>query len=416
MLSSDESTRRDTDVAATADDVARHATRFDHLAPRTAQHIHDTTAAMRRHCPVARTDAHDGYFVLTRHDDITTAAKRHDLFSSHATIGASMLLDADDVVAPLFETDPDEHTVWRRAIAPAFTPTAAARHEHEVRTLTRQVIGDLRPHGRADVVTALAKRIPPAVVAVLLGLQGEQRDELFEHLRALGASTSDNDGARASERLARFLFAHIRAVREHPGEDALSLVAGTEVNGRVATDAEMVKFAFLLVAAGHLTTTDTIANTVLMLATDHDLRRQVVADPSLIPALIEESVRHESAVAATGRTVRAATRLGDVDLEPGDRVLLMWGSANRDEAVIGDGDVFRLDRGRGRQQGWSGQMGWGAGAHRCLGQHVARQVLRVVIEELLAAIPEFALAPGPPPRRTFGVLRGVESVPLVWET
>jgi cytochrome P450 len=103
-----------------------------------------------------------------------------------------------------------------------------------------------------------------------------------------------------------------------------------------------------------------------------------------------------------------ATRIGEVDLRPGERLLLLWGSGNRDEDGVDDGAEFRLGRGRGRQ------LGWGAGVHRCLGRHLARLELRVVFEELLAAIPEFELEPGTEPERTFGVLRGVRALPVRW--
>ena len=189
-------------------------------------------------------------------------------------------------------------------------------------------------------------------------------------------------------------------------------MANTEIDGRHATDHELLKFAFFMVAAGHLTTTDTIANTVLVLARDAPLRRRVAATPALIPELIEESVRHESAVAATGRTVRGDVTLGTVALSPGDRLLLTWGSGNRDERYFPDGGQFRLGRGRLPVP----QLGWGAGAHRCLGIHLGRLQLRVVLEELLRAIPDFRLVDGVEPERTYGVIRGVRALPMEWST
>jgi cytochrome P450 len=388
----------------------RLARGFDHLDPAVAAVIHQTTAELRRGCPVARSDEHGGFVVLTKRADIVTAAMRHDEFSSAAEgIGATMLLPGTGGVhAPLFESDPPNHNAWRRVMTPFFTPTAAAAHEDRVRDLVRQVLGDLRPRGHADLVADLASRVPPLLVAVLLGIPAEQHEEFAGHARAMTGAMSAQDAARAGEVFAAFLAAQIRDRRDHPGDDVLSAVVNAEVDGAPASAGELLKFAFLLVAAGHLTTTDTIANTALVLARDPELRRRVAGEPGLVPELIEESVRHESAVAATGRRVRVATRVGEVDLEPGERLLLLWGSGNRDEDVLDDGEVFRLGRGRGQQ------LGWGAGVHRCIGRHLARVELRVVFEELLAAIPEFELEPGVEPERTFGVLRGVRSLPVRW--
>ncbi|PRY40323.1 cytochrome P450 [Umezawaea tangerina] len=392
---------------ASAHDLAKD---FDHLDPAVARVIHETTAELRRGCPVARSGAHGGFVALTKQADIITAAMRHDEFSSAVDgIGATMLLPGTGGVnAPLFESDPPEHNDWRKLMSPFFTPTAAAEHEERVRVLTRRVVRELRPQGRSDLVADLAARIPPVLVAVLLGVPPEQHDDLARHARSMTSATSAAEAAAAGEAFADFLSAQIRDRRGRPGSDVLTAVVNADFGRGPASDGELLKFAFLMVAAGHLTTTDTIANTALVLALDPELRGRVVADPALIPELIEESVRHESAVAATGRRVLVDTRIGEVDLKPGERLLLLWGSGNRDEDVVDDGDVFRLGRGRGRQ------LGWGAGVHRCLGQHLARVELRVVFEELLAAIPSFELEPGFEPERTFGVLRGVRALPVRW--
>jgi cytochrome P450 len=248
------------------------------------------------------------------------------------------------------------------------------------------------------------------VVAALIGIAQPERVTLASLARGLAAASSVEEARRIGGEYADFLLEQIRARRGRQENDLLTSVANFQFGDRKATDHELLKFAMLMVAAGHLTTTDACANTLLVLAQDEQLRRRVVADFSLIPALIEESVRHEPAVAATGRAVLVETALGGVSLSPGERVLLAWGSANRDERYFPDGDEFRLGRGRGRRP----HLGWGAGAHRCLGVHVARLELRVMIEEALRAIPDFWVEDGVRPERTFGVIRGVRSLPVEW--
>lgn len=393
-----------------AEDVVRRIREFDHFDPAVAGDVHRLTAVMRERCPVARSERYGGFHVVAGWAEIDEVAKDDDRFSAAVEgLGATMVLPGvERVNAPLFETDRPQHTAWRRAMQPFFTPQAAAAHEPHIREVTRALLARLRPRGAADLVGEFADRVPLLVTAALLGVEPERREEFGDLARATFGATSADQAQRAGERFAAFLAAQIAARRGAPARDVLTAVVNTEVDGRSASDAELLKHAFLMVAAGHLTTSDTIANTALALATDAELQRRVDADRSLVPVLVEESVRHESAVAATGRTTREDTTLGGVRLTAGDRLLLLWGSANRDTTRFPDGDVLRLDRGR------VPHLGWGAGAHRCLGMHLARTQLRVVFEELLDAIPGFAAAPGFTPTRTFGVTRGVVSLPVRW--
>ncbi|WP_326835895.1 cytochrome P450 [Amycolatopsis rhabdoformis] len=310
----------------------------------------------------------------------------------------------------MFETDVEPHVAWRRLLQPYFTPAAAARHEGHVRRLCRETIAGFVADGRADLVTAYTQRVPPLLIGAMLGLSDQEQVTLAEHVRALTAAGTAEAARRAGRTFADLLAGHVRDRMDHPREDMLSAVAHARVDGQVSTETELLKFAMVMVAAGHLTATDACATILLQLLGDHGLRDRCAADPAVLPAVIEESVRHEPAVAATGRAVMAETELAGVALSPGDRLLLVWGSANRDPDPFPDGDSFRLDRPRGGAP----HLGWGAGAHRCLGRHAARMELRVMVEELLTAIPDLRQAPGAAPERTYGVIRGVRTLRAEW--
>ncbi|AHH98851.1 cytochrome P450 [Kutzneria albida] len=384
---------------------------FDHLAPGVGDVIHERTAELRAACPVARSSAYGGFFVVAGAREVDLAAKDDDTFSSAVEgLGATMVLPAlNRVTAPLFESDRPAHTVWRRAMQPFFTPAAAVGYEPEIRRMTREVLGGLALSGRADLVADFAAVVTSLVTVTVLGVPEVCRAETAALIRQLFTAADPEQAGAAGKRLAEVLAELVRERRGAPVRDVFGAVVNAAVDGVPATDEELLKHGFLMLAAGTLTAGDTIANTAYVLGSDARLRARVSADRTLLGAVVEESVRHESAVAATGRTVRHDTRLAGEDLRRGDRLLLLWGSANRDRALFEDGDRFRLGRPCPTRH-----LGWGAGAHHCLGKHLARLQVRVVLDELLEVLGDFEVEPGFVPRRTFGVLRGLAGLPVRW--
>jgi cytochrome P450 len=294
---------------------------------------------------------------------------------------------------------------------PFFTSAHVERYEPHIRAVTRRVLTALRAKGSGDLVDEVATRIPLLVAAELLAIPADQREEFSAVARRFfAAGQLPADEARsAAERYLAFLRAQIDARRGSQAEDLLTRVVNARIDEHEApTELELLKFLFLMVAASHLTTSDTLANTLYVLAQDRPLRARIIADTTLIPDLVEESARYEAPLAATGRAVREDTVLGGVALSAGDRLLLLWGSGTRDEQHFTNPDQFDIDRDQGRQ------LAWGAGVHRCLGQNLARLELRIVLEEFLTLMPDYELVPDTPITTTFGVTRGVTALPARW--
>jgi cytochrome P450 len=386
---------------------------FNHLDPAVAETAYDTLGAIRRGCPVARSGELGGFVLVTGYAEIREVARASDRFSAcvDGLGAAAVVTEMREAVAPMFETDEDNHHQWRRLLQTFFTPAAAAAQAQYVRAVCREVLQELIPHGAGDIVGAYARQVPPLVIGRVLGLTELERAWLSEHVRALYGAETPAEARQAGRIYADFLLVQIHQRRTHPTGDLISAMVNADVEGRTADDDELVKMTMLMVAAGHLTTADACATALLHLLEDPPLRERITAEPAAIDAFVEELVRYEPAVAATGRTVTTETHLGGMPLFPEDRLLLAWGSANRDERVFDDGDVFRLDRDRTTAQ----HLGWGAGQHRCLGRHLARVELRVMLTELLRALPGLRLQPGATVRRTFGVIRGVAALPVQWE-
>ncbi|SES30273.1 Cytochrome P450 [Lentzea xinjiangensis] len=386
---------------------------FDHQDPQLADTLHERLADLRERCPVAHSTAHDGFWLLTRQDDVTAVAKDGATFSASVRgLGAAALFPgSENTVAPLFESDPPVHTRWRKVLQPFFTLSAVQAHEPFIRQLTDQVIGALAPRGQCDVVSDLAALIPTVVIGEVMGVPRQRHHELAQLGLGLMAPTSEQHGREAATGLVDFLRREIaeRRGRVAYDSDPLTAVVHAVVDDRRATDDELLKHAFIMFSAGFTTTVDTISNLMLLLAQDPATRQRVIDQPELVTELIEETVRHEPPIVATARTVLVPTTLRGVDLDVGDRLMLAWASACRDEQYVTEPAQFRLDRPRqGRDPGW------GAGVHRCMGTRLARLQLRIVVEKVLAAIPEFAVAPDTTPQRTTGVLRGVRHLRLIW--
>lgn len=386
---------------------------FDHHDPQLADTLHETFADFRARCPVARSTAHGGFWLVTQQDDIKAVAKDGATFSAAVQgLGAAALFPGSETItAPVFETDPPTHTEWRKVIQPFFTPAAAQALEPFIARLTDEIIAELVPRGRCEVSADLAVRIPTVVIAEVMGIPRERHQELALLGRGLVIPDSEQDARNAVAGLVTFLRREIRdrRSRDDYGADPLTAITHAVVGGRPADDDELLKHAFIMVNAGFMTTVDTITNILAQLARDSETRRRVASDREFVPALIEETVRHEPPIVATARTVLTPTTLGGVDLQPGDRLMLAWASGCRDEQHLDNPAQFQLDRLRqGRD------LGWGAGVHRCLGLHLARLQLRTVLNKFLDAIPEFALAPGTTPTHTTGVLRGIRHLHLTW--
>lgn len=366
---------------------------------------------IRKECPVAPSNEHGGFFLVTGYDAVREACTSSAYSSNVRGLGAAAVVaETEEATAPLFETDGDAHGRWRRLLSAWFTPIAAKDHEKHVRAACRATIAEFADLGRADLVTAYCRRIPPLVIGTMLGLEPSECAVLSEHLRALSAAEDAAAAQAVGRALGDFLRGHVRARMAENSGDMLSAVAHAGVGGGRPTELEMLKFAFLMVAAGYLTTSDAAANILVELLNDPGLRDRCASGATSWRDVVEEAVRHEPAVAATGRVVLDETELAGVRLQPGDRVLLAWGGANRDPARFPDGNEFRPGRARTAVP----HLGWGGGAHRCLGRQIARMELRIMLEELLAAVPDVRWQPGAGAARTYGVIRGVRSIAAEW--
>jgi cytochrome P450 len=370
--------------------LAEIAASFDHNDHVMRRRCGEVYASLRAGCPVFWTEAWGGYWVASRYEDVYEAARDPERFAS----APGVMIPPVGHGRPLLpmESDPPDHLAYRELLLPRFAPAAVARLESDVREFAASLVDGVAGDGRADLYETLAKPLPLLMITRLLGIE---RDDLFwEWVELLMYGRVDGvDPATVlatAKALYGFLADQLELRRAAPGDDLLSLLLQGSVNGRPYTQDEILDLGFFLVIAGIENTAFSIRATLRHLAVRPGDRAALAADPGLINNVVEQSLRLYAPVTGLSRTVTRATSLGGRQLRAGDRLLLLFGSANRDETVFEDADDFHLDRRDGRH------VAFGIGPHRCVGSHLARLEIRIAVEELLRSVPDFQLA-GPDP-------------------
>jgi cytochrome P450 len=368
-------------------------------------------------------DAYDDLWVISRYDDVLHVLRDPATFSSAAGMGDLLVggylgrRRAPEFVLDLagmrllIASDPPDHTVLRRLVSKAFTPREIMALEPRIRALTEAMVDDLIDAGdAADLVTQLAYPLPVIVIAELLGIPGERRDDFKRWSDDLvGALSGTWDPSRGQfSGLEMFMyFSEVVAERtRNPGDDLISLLVSRGRDGEAALDPmEIVLFCALLLIAGNETTTNLIGNGAQALFDHPDQARRLRDDPSLVPAAVEEALRYDAPVQALFRATTAAVRIGDVEIPEHARVMVLFASANRDEAHFPTADRFVVDRAP------NDHLGFGSGIHLCIGAPLARLEARIVAETMLRRVRRLEPA-GEPCRVESFILRGFTSLPV----
>ncbi len=368
----------------------------------------EVLARLRRQSPVHRYAP--GSWVVSRYDDVRSVSRDPARFCS----GRGVLMNdpirrGAELPGSVLHMDPPVHGPWRKLVSRWLTPRAVAALEDSVRAVAADVLDEV-PAGEAiDLVDAVAAPLPVLVIAELLGIADADRRDLRRWSDACidGADEADADAAMASVgELLAFLGAEVAARRANPGDDLLSALVGAEIDGRPLGDDEVVMYCMSLLVAGNETARHLLSGSVLALAQHPDQRATLAADPAALPSAVEECLRWVTPIQAFGRTATTAIELGGSRIDAGDWVVLMYASANRDEAVFGpDADRFDVTRS-------GAHLAFGFGEHVCLGAHLARLEGRVALEQLLARYPRYELA-GEPTWVRSTLVRGAAELPVV---
>jgi len=360
-----------------------------------------------------------GYYAFVRHADVLEASRHADIFSSAR--GATSIVDLppefNEYFGSMINMDDPRHARLRRIVSRAFTPRMIKKFEDDAERAAAVIVDDLLAAGPGDFVTQVSARLPLKIICDMMGIGDEHYEMVLHNTNTILAGgdpeflSEDMDTAigqilTAGADLAG-LVTNLAGEREgNPGDDLISALATANVDGEQLTAAELASFFILLVAAGNETTRTALSH-ALVLLTDHpDQRDLLLADfEGRIAVAVEEIVRYVSPVIWMRRSVTRDAVVNGHQYREGDRCALFYWSANRDESVFADPLRFDITRSPNPHVGFGG-----AGPHFCLGAHLARREITVMLRELLQRVPGVRAA-GEPARLLSSFINGIKHLP-----
>jgi len=370
----------------TDDWVTRH---FDHLSPVFARELHPTLARARSLCPVAHSDQHGGFWVLTKYEDVLRVAQDWETFSSELGITVPYQPPASSMKILPVAVDPPLQRTFKRLVNAHFTPAKVGPWEEPTRVLVNQLIDAFIERGECDFMTEFARPLPGLAFFNFALHAPTDELEQVNHWATLASLTHLEESRDGLMKLAGWIAKFIERRRaDGPRGDVVDAVLDAEIDGRAITLQEAIGTIHLLILGGLETTAGVLGATMMRFCEHPEIPAMLRARPDLIPQAVEELLRLDGSFICIGRTARHDTEINGHPVQAGERVLMYWASANRDEAEFAAPDAFDLDRERNRH------IAFGAGPHRCVGSNLARMNLRVAIGEVVRRLHDIKLQPG----------------------
>lgn len=392
---------------------ARPVTPLRLLDERAAVDPHPAYRDVLDECPVARVDLNGEPAVF-----ISGYAQVREALRDPVTFSSGMDAVAIGQERPLIplQLDPPDHARYRRLLDPHFSPSRMAELEDDVRALVADLVDEFADDHSCDFHGQFSEPLPSTIFMRLLGLPMEDlphflrlKDGILrshvEHAGDLDATQSAR--ATAGAAIYEYFRAAIDERRRRPDDGLFSRLLTSETDGEQLSDEEILDTAFLLIIAGLDTVTATLDCSIAYLAQHPERRRALVADPAIVPNVVEELLRHETPVQVIMRIVGEPDEVNGMRLERGDHVTLVLGTANVDESEFDRPHDTDFTRKPNRH------LAFGGGPHRCLGSHLARLELRVALEEFHRRVPEYSLAPDAELSFSPGI-RQAREIPLVF--
>jgi cholest-4-en-3-one 26-monooxygenase len=377
---------------------------------------HDIFTELRQRPPYWQDEpGGPGYWNFTRYDDVVVINKDNQTYSSQRRTALIHEMPEEQLEQQrmmMLNMDPPLHTRYRLLVNKGFTPRMVGQLEDNARRMTGQILDRAMEKGEFDFVTDVAAELPLQVIADLMGVPQEDRHKVFDWSnRMVGSEDPEYQGAPEEAQMASMeLFAYCHALTEQkkadPAEDLMSILTRVEVDGEGLSELEIDLFFLLLAVAGNETTRNLMAHGMLALLENPDQYKELVADPLLVPSAAEEMLRWGSPVMHFRRTLTKDTEINGFPVKEGDKVVIWYISANRDESVFTDPFRFDIHRNPNPHVAFGG-----GGPHFCLGANLARLEIKVMFDEIVRQLPGLQLA-GPVERLRSNFINGIKHLPV----
>jgi cytochrome P450 len=349
-----------------------------------------------------------GFWAVSRYDDVVAVSRDPATFCSSRGI---LLSDLERPVVPrqsIIYIDPPEHVKYRKLVQPAFSPGRLRTLEDRINALVRECISGIDDSATIDFVEALAAPLPLLVIGDMLGVPGADRARFKRWSDAIieAGTQPNNENMAQSVELLEYFGSVIAERRARPGDDLISVLVHSEIDGERLEEFDLLMFCMTLLVAGNETTRNLLSHGALALAAYPEQRALLLHDRTLMARAVEEMLRWGSPVGSFMRTATRDTELRGTRIAEGDRLILLYASANRDQAVFGaDAEEFRVRRDA------TGHLAFGFGEHFCLGAQLARMEARIAFSQLLERFGRWELT-GKVERLPSLFMRGVVHLPL----
>jgi cytochrome P450 len=390
----------DDPAALQVGDLAPHLDLFD---PIHGERLWEVLAYARSACPVLKTDADEGYYIVTRYDDVRTVLEDAETYSSKQ----AGLRGVPIPMPPLTE-DPPRHIEYRRALNKYLSRSFLSRYADDIRDTAGELLDELVPRGHFDFMADYA--IPFTSRNLARVILDDSNTERIQRAISIATRISSEGEPEAFFEMAALAeeFLRDRAASGSQRDDVLSAIVNGTVQGRPLTLEEQVGATTILFTGGLDTTKAALGNIARHLAEDPGVEQRL-RDPEWIKGDLDEFLRYESPITFMARTVTRDTELGGSPLKPGDRVAVHYASANRDEARFDHAD--QLDFGRGRNP----HAAFGLGPHRCIGLHFARLQIEIAFSELLSRVTNLRIPEGAHFDTAVGIVLTPEHLPVAFD-
>jgi len=396
---------------------------------------HDAFRVLRREAPVhwnPGSEQFNGFWSVTKYADILHVSRHPELFISSQGIAGSGLRNPDPFGAQanqgnvsIITMDPPRHVKMRRLVNKGFTPRAVNAMEPEIRRITNEILDGIAGRGSCDFVLDVSSQLPLAVICGMMGLDREAWPLMFELTNSvLGSGDPEyqadvpeeergsGEAARRTAMTGRMrMVEYFREVlerrRREPGTDLPSILLESEVDGEKLTEGDILAFCFLLILAGNETTRNAISGGLVAFSQFPEQKRRLLNDWSLVESAVEEICRWTSPLHHMSRVATVDTEIRGQRIAAGDRVIMWYPSANRDEEVFADPYTFDITRDPNEH------LAFGIGEHFCLGAGFARKEIRVMFEELFRRFPNIEVT-APPDRLRSNFINGIKHLQVAY--